>query len=76
MPRKLFTEKEDRDPINHLGHYEKGDGDVMMKKTIRNFGPEETDAKDKRVTINNTGLLKELFDSVIFYITLDIGFHK
>ena len=60
MPKRLFVEKEDRDPIIHHGHYEKGDGDVMMKKTIRNYGPDDLDSKRKGT--NNADPYKESYE--------------
>lgn len=65
MPKKLFNEVLHRDPIAHTGKFEAGDGDLMMKRTRRNFGPEDIDAPEKKVQHDNTDLLKQIFDQEI-----------
>jgi hypothetical protein len=62
MPRKLINEGSKRDPIAHVGEFEAGDGDLMMKRTRRNFGPDDIDSPRKKVTHDNTSLLKQIFD--------------
>ena len=61
MSKRLFLEFNKRDPITNQGKFEKGDGDMMMRKTIKNFGPEDIDSHVKKVNIDNTDLLKQLF---------------
>lgn len=61
MPKKLIKADLRRDIVINEGEFEAGDGDIMMKKTIRNYG---TDGEEvpKAVTIENTTLLHKLFN--------------
>ena len=62
MPKKQVGSSLHRDPIAHLGQFEEGDGDLMMRRTRRNFGPQDIDVPKKKVTHDNTDLLKKIFD--------------
>lgn len=45
--KRLINQDTERNPIIHEGHYEPGDGDMMMKRTLRNFGPDDIDKQSK-----------------------------
>jgi hypothetical protein len=62
MPRKLVKEGHNRDPIAHVGEFEVGDGDLMMRRSCRNFGPQDIDSPKQRVSDQDTRVLKKIFN--------------
>lgn len=62
MPKKQINELPHRDPIANVGQFEPGDGDIMMRRSRRNFGPDDIDQQSESKQIPNTNLLKQIYD--------------
>ena len=59
MPKRRLPAQPVRNVVSNEGVFQEGDGDMMMKRTIKNYGPDD-DEVPKKVKIQNTGIFYSL----------------
>ena len=68
MPKRLLPAQPVRNVVSNEGVFQEGDGDMMMKRTIKNYGPDDEEVP-KKVKIQNTGIFTAYIYSYKFLIS-------